>query len=188
MKLSLGPALLLAPGSRVKKFYEQAAHAPFDVVYLGGSVFQTKRAQTGRLAGNRQSPGGNRQTGGAFNPDPDRGGVGTENAQKICKTSDAENGWIIEANDMAAVALLSESGQPFVAGPNLNIYNHHSLDRLIQSGAVRWVPPWRWTKPSLGTLLEALEGEIETELFGYGYLPLAHSARCYTARPEIGQR
>lgn len=29
-----------------------------------------------------------------------------------------------------------------------------------------------------------IRGQFETEVFSYGYLPLAYSARCFTARAE----
>lgn len=183
MKLSLGPLLYYWPQAEVKKFYEQAVLAPFDVVYLGEAVCSKRRElrlEDWLEIGSHLVEAGKQVVLSTLTLIEAESELKT--LKRICKTSDAENGWIIEANDMAAVALLSESGQPFVAGPNLNIYNHHSLDRLIRSGAVRWVPPVEMDKTSLGTLLGALEGKIETELFGYGYLPLAHSARCYTAR------
>jgi len=69
---------------------------------------------------------------------------------------------------------------PYVAGPSLNVYNPDTLAMLAEAGAVRWVPPVEMPRAMLATM-PVPEG-METELFAYGRLPLAFSARCFTAR------
>ncbi len=96
--------------------------------------------------------------------------------QRICQ----RDGYRIEANDMAAVQFLAGSQDGFVGGPALNIYNRRALDRLRALGLNRWVLP---VEHSAAVLAEfGLTGELETEVFAWGRLPLAYSARCYTAR------
>ena len=83
---------------------------------------------------------------------------------------------------LGAVRLLSEAGVPFVAGSTLNVYNHETLDVLAGLGAQRWLPPVGMSRATLTSLLERAPAGIETEVFAYGRLPLAYSARCFTAR------
>jgi collagenase-like PrtC family protease len=85
----------------------------------------------------------------------------------------------VEANDMGAVRLLA--GSPgWIAGPHLNIYNPQSLALLMELGATRWVAPVEATREMARSLLAAQPAEAE--VFAYGRLPLAFSARCFTAR------
>jgi collagenase-like PrtC family protease len=88
----------------------------------------------------------------------------------------------VEANEWGAVRMLSEAGVPFVAGHTLNIYNPDTLDVLAVLGAQRWLPPVEISRDALAALLEHAPAGIETEIFAYGRLPLAYSARCFTAR------
>lgn len=100
-----------------------------------------------------------------------------------------ENGELrVEANDMAAVYYLSQRGVPFVGGPALNLYNGHALAELYSWGMRRWIPPVEVSGKLLrGVLDQAAQlglEQLQTEVFAYGHLPLAYSARCFTARAE----
>lgn len=86
----------------------------------------------------------------------------------------------IEANDMAAVQQLC--GKPFITGPAINIYNPRSLQVLARHGLKRWVLPLELSKQALTDINKEKPTEIETEVLVYGRLPLAYSARCFTAR------
>jgi collagenase-like PrtC family protease len=88
----------------------------------------------------------------------------------------------VEANEMGAVRQLAERGQPFVAGPTLNIFNGHTLKLLADCGATRWVMPPEIGREALAGLSREMPAGIETEVFVHGRLPLAYSARCFTAR------
>jgi collagenase-like PrtC family protease len=93
-----------------------------------------------------------------------------------------DNGeFLVEANDFGAVRLLS-GRHPFVAGPHLNVYNAPTLDLLIEAGAKRWVMPLEMSQAHLQSLQSALRQAVETEVFALGRMPLAFSARCFTAR------
>jgi collagenase-like PrtC family protease len=85
----------------------------------------------------------------------------------------------VEANDMGAVHLLAQS-EGWVAGPHLNIYNPQSLALLMDMGATRWVAPIEVTRAIAQSVTAARP--VEAEVFAYGRLPLAYSARCFTAR------
>lgn len=46
----------------------------------------------------------------------------------------------------------------------------------------RWVPPLEATRTLIETLHASRPAGVETEVFAFGKLPLAFSARCFTAR------
>jgi collagenase-like PrtC family protease len=89
---------------------------------------------------------------------------------------------LVEANEWGAVRLLADAKRSFVAGSTLNVYNPDTLDVLARLGARRWLPPVEISRAALAALLEHAPVGIETEVFAYGKLPLAYSARCFTAR------
>jgi collagenase-like PrtC family protease len=87
---------------------------------------------------------------------------------------------MIEANDLGAVNLVH--GQDFVAGPHLNIYNEATLASFARYGLKRWVPPLEAPRTLVETLHRSRPAGVETEVFVHGKIPLAFSARCFTAR------
>ena len=87
----------------------------------------------------------------------------------------------VEANEMGAVRLLAGRAG-FVAGATLNVFNTHTLDLLHRLGATRWVAPAEMSAALLQPLLDARPAQMEAEVLVYGRLPLAQSARCFTAR------
>ncbi len=92
-------------------------------------------------------------------------------------TAGAEE-WLVEANDVAACALLA--GRPHAVGPLVNVYNEDTLGYLARNGAVRVCLPCELPASSLEKL--AAGGGPELEVQAFGRLPLAISARCYHAR------
>ena len=72
--------------------------------------------------------------------------------------------------------------RPFVAGPHLNLYNSESMLQMHQQGATRWVMPVELSRETLQHLIDQRPEGMEVEVFAYGRLPLAFSARCFTAR------
>jgi collagenase-like PrtC family protease len=95
---------------------------------------------------------------------------------------------MVEANDLAAVQFLAAKGVGFVGGAALNIYNGHALAEFTACGLQRWVPPVECSA-ELIRLARAQYLELpdvaplpQIEVFAYGHLPLAYSARCFTAR------
>jgi collagenase-like PrtC family protease len=86
----------------------------------------------------------------------------------------------VEANEMGAVR--ARGRRPFVAGPHLNVYNGATLGWLAGLGATRWVMPVELSRQALAGLQREKPAGVETEVFAWGRLPLAFSARCFTAR------
>lgn len=85
---------------------------------------------------------------------------------------------LVEANDMAAAALLA--GRPHAIGPYVNVYNEGTLAYLAGRGAIRACLPFELPEASLRALAAASPIELEVQVFGR--VPLALSVRCYAAR------
>jgi collagenase-like PrtC family protease len=64
----------------------------------------------------------------------------------------------------------------------LSIYNDATLRLLARRGARRWVAPVELPLAIVAALAELRPANMEVEMFAYGRLPLAFSARCFTAR------
>lgn len=183
MKLTLGPLLYFWPRNDVLSFYEQVAESAFDRVYLG-EVVCAKRRQLRfddwlSLAGMLQDAGKDvvLSTMTLLESESDLMQV-----RKVC-----DNGrFPVEANDMSAVHWLAARGLPFRTGPSVTIYNGHTLKVLQDLGLQGWVLPVELSRDNLREILDqATElgvAGLETEVFSYGYMPLAYSARCFTAR------
>jgi collagenase-like PrtC family protease len=90
-----------------------------------------------------------------------------------------EAGCKLEANDLGAVNL---PGRPFVAGPHLNIYNEATLATFARYGLQALGAAAGSDRTLIETLHASRPAGVETEVFVYGKLPLAFSARCFTAR------
>jgi len=87
---------------------------------------------------------------------------------------------LLELNDIAALSLLP-AGRSFVAGPLLNIYNGSAARFLVDRGCERLCPNIELSLAAIGDIHRACP-DLQIELFGFGRLPLALSARCHHAR------
>lgn len=85
---------------------------------------------------------------------------------------------------MGAVRILGArgGGLPFVAGASLSVYSAQMLSLLAREGATRWVSPPELSSAALAELVASKPPGVETEVLAHGRLPLAYSARCFTAR------
>ncbi|MTD27845.1 U32 family peptidase [Erwinia sorbitola] len=186
MKYSLGPVLWYWPKETLNEFYQAAASSEAEIVYLGESVCSkrraTKTADWLSMAKSLASAGKQ---------------VVLSTLALVQSPSEltelkrfVDNGeFLIEANDFGAVTLANEAGVPFVAGPALNVYNAVTLQLLLKMGMTRWCMPVELSRDWLVQLLKqcddlAIRQQFEVEVLSYGYLPLAYSARCFTARSE----
>lgn len=177
MKLSLGPVLYYWPRQQLLDFYAQAADWPIDIVYLGETVCSRRhelRFDDWLQAADMLAEAGKEVVLST------QALIESESDLKALRRFAANGRFRIEANDMAAVHLAQ--GQPFVAGPHINIYNPPTLELLAEAGATRWVMPVEMSRQLLQELLSHAPPDMETEVFAYGRLPLAFSARCFTAR------
>ena len=186
MKLSLGPVLFYWTREKLLNFYAEMLEQPLDVIYLGETVCSKRRA-----FGLDEWLGLARDLRGSSTAELVISGLTLVEAaselsslKRLCDNGEL----LVEANDMGAVQFLRERKLPFVAGPALNVYNGHALAELIDCGMQRWVPPVECSGTLIQDSLEQLDSlglsRPQVELFAYGHLPLAYSARCFTARAE----
>jgi collagenase-like PrtC family protease len=179
MNLSLGPLLYYWSRDDVLAFYAEAANWPVARVYLGESVCSRRHLLrlpdwldvAEQLAAAGKDVVLSSQTL-----------IESESDLKMLRRMVGDGRFLVEANEWGAVRLLSEAGVSFVAGPTLNVYNPETLAVLAGLGARRWLPPVEMSRATLAALLERAPAGMETEVFAYGKLPLAYSARCFTAR------
>ncbi|MBT9608605.1 MAG: U32 family peptidase [Aquabacterium commune] len=89
---------------------------------------------------------------------------------------------LIEANDAAAVRLAWHAGRPWSIGTHINVYSSEALAEYREMGATRWLAPVELDLDAMQAVLAPHRGHIDAEVFAFGRLPLALSARCFTAR------
>lgn len=176
--LSLGPVQYFWSRDFMLDFYAQVADWPVEIVYLGEVVCSKRRALrhddwmdiAGRLTAAGKQVYLSTMT--LIEAASELGAL-----RRLCRNGE----FPVEANDIAAVYQLHRLGLPFVSGPAINVYNSRTLRKLHALGLRRWVLPLELGFDALTDLRKALP-TVECELFAWGRMPLAWSARCYTAR------
>jgi len=177
MKIALGPLQYYWPRVATLQFYEAARDWPVDIVYLGETV--CSRRHELRLPDWLEVADMLAQAGKDVVLSTQvllESGVELRTMHKVV----ANDRYAVEANDMGAVRCMG--GRPFVAGPFLNIYSKPTLEVLADAGATRWVMPLEMSGAGLQRLQMDRPAGMQTEVFAYGRMPLAYSARCFTAR------
>lgn len=186
MKYALGAVLYYWPKTDIEAFYQAAASSSADIIYLGENVCTKRREmKVGDWLDLAKA-------------------VAASGKQVVISTLAllqapselnelkryVENGeFLLEANDLGAVNMAAERGLPFVAGHALNCYNAYTLRILHRQGMMRWCMPVELSRDWLANVLQQCEelgfrNQFEVEVLSYGHLPLAYSARCFTARSE----
>lgn len=203
MKIALGPLQYYWPRVTTLEFYAAVRDWPVDIVYLGETVCSRRHELrlpdwievADMLAEAGKTPVLSTQVLLESGNDLNTLRKITEN-ERYC----------VEANDMGAVQQMrgrllaagpsqggdgplggrqaagAAGGPSFVAGPFLNIYSKPTLDVIAGQGAIRWVMPLEMGRAGLAQLQRDRPAGLQTEVFAYGRMPLAFSARCFTAR------
>ena len=182
LQLSLGPILWFWSRQSVFEFYSEVADWPVDTVYLGETVCSRRRelkpddwqglARELVQCGKRVVL----STQTLIESEAD-----LRTLRKIC----GQQEFLVEANDQSALQLAIRNDLAFVTGPSLNIYNTATLKLLAERGLRGWCLPVELSRTTLERMIaESAEAglELPVEVFAWGFLPLAWSSRCFTAR------
>ncbi len=184
-RLALGPLLYYWPKPQVEDFYRRVAETPVDIVYLGETVCSKRRnlrrADWLRIGEQLQAQG---KTVIMSTLTLIEAASELSALKRLC----VESPFPIEANDIGAVQILQELGKPFVCGPSVNIYNSRTLHKLAVKGMFRWTLPVELSVARLVQFQRQRPAGVETEVFAWGRMPLAYSARCFTARARDLQK
>ena len=187
MKFSLGPNLFFWPKTDIEQFYQQAKKSNADIIYLGETVCSKRRELRAKdwLALGRELAQYTDKQIVISTMTLLESAAEIVTLKKLCDNGDL----LVEANDLSAVQIMNDLNMPFVAGPAINCYNLSTLKVLLKQGMMRWLMPVELSGDWLKTILrqaadENIRDKFECEVFSWGYLPLAYSARCFTARSE----
>jgi len=179
MRLTIGPLQYFWPREQVIAFYRAAAQWPVDVIYLGETVCSKRRELTTRdwlaLAAEVAASGREVVLSSLALLEAE--------SELASLTRLVENGrFLVEANDISAVQMLRSRGLPFVGGPSLNVYNDAALRLLQEDGLRRLVLSVEQSRGAVAEFRAGCTALPELEIPVWGRLPLAYSARCFTAR------
>jgi O2-independent ubiquinone biosynthesis protein UbiV len=179
LQLGLGPVLYLWEGATWRDFYFRIAdEAPIEVVTLGEVVCSKRQhfldphfaAVVERL-----------QRGGKKVVLASLAMVTLEREAQLTRRLCSRSELWVEANDLSALGLLA--GRPHAVGPFVNVYNVPTLRLLAARGAQSVCLPPELTGPAVAEIAGALPATA-IEVFAFGRVPLAISARCAHARAK----
>lgn len=177
--LSLGPLLYLWSGEEWRDFYFRIAdEGPVDSVTIG-EVVCSKRLHVmapylEEVVERLMRAGKQVRWGSLISVTLEREGKATRDLV-------AGAALPVEANDLSAIALLD--GRPHTVGPFVNTYNGATARLLAARGAERICLPPELPACSIAAIVRDAPG-IAFELFAFGRVPLAISARCAHARSQ----
>lgn len=177
MKLSLGPIQYYWDRGTVFDYYREVEDLPVDIVYLGETVCSKRRGlrpEDWLEIGERLAATGKEVVLSTLTL------IEAESEVSAMRRVIENGRFAVEANDLGAVNMAH--GKRFVSGPHINVYNLEALALMAEAGARRWVVPFELSRTMLEKILAARPAGIETEMLAFGRLPLAFSARCFTAR------
>ncbi len=175
--ITLGPLLYYWPRQTVQAFYREVAASAVDVVYLGETVCLRRHVMRPAdwldIAAELSAAG---KQVVLSTPTLVESGAAIQLTHKLA----AQDDWLVEAGDLGAIR--ARGGRPFVAGPHLNAYHGDTLRWLASLGACRFVAPLELNRHELAALLAETPPGLPCEVMVWGRMPLAFSARCFTAR------
>ncbi|AKJ31066.1 U32 family peptidase [Caldimonas brevitalea] len=185
--LTVGPVLTYWTRTALLQFYAEVAESAADTVVLGEVVcsrrHQMKTDDWLALAHDLAATGKEVVLAS-------QALIESEAELRTLRRLVSQGDHLVEAGDASALRLLAQAGAPFVVGPHVNVYSRPALQELALLGACRWVAsveqPLRTlalVNPPGQPVRTRHEGApLATEAWGYGRMPLAFSARCFTAR------
>jgi collagenase-like PrtC family protease len=173
--LSIGPVLYYWPRNELLQFYADVAESRAGTVVLGEVVCSRRHEMktSDWLALARDLRAAGKEVVLAT-----QALIESEADLRMLRRVAEQGELLVEAGDASALGVLTEMRVPFSLGPHINVYSPQSLHEYVRLGASRWVAPVElWLATNGGK-----RGGVPTEVFAYGRMPLAFSARCFTAR------
>ncbi len=186
IRLTVGPVLYYWPRKTLTDFYASVAASPADTVVLGEVVCSRRHEMKHDdwLSLARELAACGKEVVLAT-----QALLESESDLRDMRRIASQDEFMVEAGDASALRALA--GRPFVLGPHINVYNRPALEEHAALGAIRWVAPVELSLEAIG-LVNAPDTPVSggprgdtpiaTEVFAFGRLPLAFSARCFTAR------
>lgn len=186
LELTIGPLQYWWPRAAMLDFYAEMADSPVRTIVLGEVVCSRRNEfkTDDWLALARELAGAGKTVVLAT-----QALVMSEAELRTVRRIAEQDEFAVEAGDASALRMLARSARhPFVLGPHINIYNRAALIEHAALGAGRWVAPLELALDALAHINPPADpvagpaGAVRTEVFGFGRMPLAFSARCFTAR------
>ena len=189
--LTVGPLQYWWTREATLDCYAEVAESPADVVVLGEVVCSRRNeiSLEDWLALARDLRGAGKTVVLATQPL-----VMSEAELRMIRRIAEQDEFAVEAGDAAALGVLARAAATrpqrpaFVIGPHVNVYSRAALVEHTGFGAGAWVAPIELPLEAVGRINPGSDpvpgacGPIVTEVFGFGRMPLAFSARCFTAR------
>jgi collagenase-like PrtC family protease len=185
LALTVGPVLYHWSRDTLMHFYASLADGPADTIVLGEAVCARRRElrlDDWLALGRDLTDAGKEVVLVAQTL------IETEADLRLLERQAEQQSFAVEAGDASALQLLA-GRVPLVLGPHLNIYSREALVEHADLGAQRWVAPVELAldkvalvNPSQDPVRTPTGEVIATEAWVFGRLPLAFSARCFTAR------
>jgi collagenase-like PrtC family protease len=185
LRLTVGPVLYHWSRQALMEFYAQVADSVADTVVLGESVCARRRELRldDWLALGRELVAAGKQVVLVS-----QALIESEADLRLLERQAVQQEFAVEAGDASALQILA-GRVPLVLGPHLNIHSREALLEHADLGATRWVAPVELpldaiglVNPSANPVRTPAGDAITTEAWVFGRLPLAFSARCFTAR------
>lgn len=185
LHLTVGPVQYYWTRATLTQFYADVADSPADTVVLGETVCSRRHAM--KLE-DWLALGQDLQSAGKRVLMATQALVESESDLRVIRRLQGQHDFMVEAADASALAILAHRA-PFALSPHINIYSRPALEEHAAVGAVRWSAPLELPLDAIAAInppgdpVRAADGTpVETEVFAFGRMPLAFSARCFTAR------
>ncbi|MBB4186469.1 collagenase-like PrtC family protease [Sinorhizobium terangae] len=177
--LSLGPVLYLWDGPKWRDFYFRIAdEAPVTHVVIGETVCSKRlhfiEPHVGEVVERLERAGKSVSLASLAL-------VTLERESQIVRALVRDSAHPVEANDLSALGLLA--GKPHSVGPLINVYNGATARLLASRGATSICLPPELPMTSVREIVRDAPG-VAFEIFAFGRVPLAISARCAHARSK----
>ena len=180
MKISLAAVPYFWSQQDYIAFYQQIALTSIDIVYLGETVCSKRRSmkfEDWLDIAEHLTQAGKQVVLSTLTL------IEANSELKYLSKISKQKEYLIEANDMAAIEVASINNNPFVTGTAINVYNNSALSVLQKQGMTRWCVPVELGKQDLEPMIKHCQSiGVELEYQVFGRMPLAYSARCFTAK------